>query len=172
MSRRSRAREVVLQLLYRDDLNQDRNLTSDEAFVRERLEGDPHLVDFAWDLLRGVRLRRKEVDDALTQVAANWSLTRMAATDRNALRIGAFEILYADTPDRVAVNEAVELAKRFGTTQSAPFVNGVLDRVMHDRRRNSAASSTAASQPSAPTSLPSSSPAASLPPRNSSNEST
>lgn len=137
MSRRSRAREVVLQLLYRDDLNDDRSLASDDEFLRERLEGDPGLVDFAWDLLRGVRSRRTDVDTALTQVAANWSLHRMAATDRNALRIGAYEILYGDTPDRVAVNEAVELAKRFGTQQSAPFVNGVLDRVMHDRRKNS-----------------------------------
>ena len=55
----------------------------------------------------------------------------MAATDRNALRIGAYEILFAETPGRVAVNEAVELAKKFGSKQSAPFVNGVLDRLMH-----------------------------------------
>ncbi|HRF00785.1 MAG TPA: transcription antitermination factor NusB [Pirellulaceae bacterium] len=134
MSRRSKAREVVLQLLYQDDLNSDRRLTADEAFVRERLEEDLSLVDFAWDLLRGVRSRRREIDEALARVAANWSLERMAATDRNALRIGAYEILFATTPDRVAVNEAVELAKRFGAAQSAPFVNGVLDRLMHDRR--------------------------------------
>lgn len=148
MSRRSRSREVVLQLLYRDDLNDDRSLESDDDFLRERLEGDPLLIDFAWDLLRGVRARRKDVDAALTQVAANWSLHRMAATDRNALRIGAFEILYGETPDRVAVNEAVELAKRFGTQQSAPFVNGVLDRVMHDRRRNSPATLLTKPKPS------------------------
>ncbi len=134
MSRRSKAREVVLQILYQDDLNSDRRLTADEAFVRERLEEDLSLVDFAWDLLRGVRSRRREIDEALARVAANWSLERMAATDRNALRIGAYEILFATTPDRVAVNEAVELAKRFGAAQSAPFVNGVLDRLMHDRR--------------------------------------
>ena len=54
----------------------------------------------------------------------------MAVTDRNVLRLGAFEILYTDTPDRVAINEAVELAKRFGTKQSAQFVNGVLDRLL------------------------------------------
>ena len=54
----------------------------------------------------------------------------MATTDRNVLRLGAYEILYADTPDRVAINEAVELAKRFGTAQSAQFVNGILDRFL------------------------------------------
>ncbi|HAN99095.1 MAG TPA: transcription antitermination factor NusB, partial [Planctomycetaceae bacterium] len=78
MSRRSKAREVVLQLLYQDDLNSDRRLTADEAFVRERLEEDLSLVDFAWDLLRGVRSRRREIDEALARVAANWSLERMA----------------------------------------------------------------------------------------------
>ena len=134
MSRRSRAREVVLQLLYQDDMNADRRLSADDEFMRERLEGDIGLVDFAWDLLRGVRSKRREIDAALSLVAANWSLERMAVTDRNALRIGGYEILYGQTPDRVAVNEAVELAKRFGAAQSAPFVNGVLDRMMHDRR--------------------------------------
>ena len=59
----------------------------------------------------------------------------MATTDRNVLRLGAFEILYADTPDRVAINEAVELAKRFGTAQSAQFVNGILDRFLEGHRK-------------------------------------
>jgi N utilization substance protein B len=56
----------------------------------------------------------------------------MAATDRNILRLGAFEMLYTETPDPVAVNEAVNLAKRYGTAQSAPFVNGILDRLLHN----------------------------------------
>ena len=133
MSRRSRAREAILQLLYQDDLHPDRRLDPDEAYLRERLLGDATLMEFARDLLRGVRQHRREVDEHLTRLATNWTLGRMAATDRNALRIGAYEILYSDTPARVAVNEAVELAKRFGTQQSAPFVNGVLDRLMHDQ---------------------------------------
>ena len=144
MSRRSRAREVVLQLLYQDDMNADRRLSADDDFMRERLEGDIGLVDFAWDLLRGVRSKRREIDAALSLVAANWSLERMAVTDRNALRIGGYEILYGQTPDRVAVNEAVELAKRFGAAQSAPFVNGVLDRMMNDRRPATSQAATAA----------------------------
>jgi len=68
----------------------------------------------------------------LSQRADNWSLERMAATDRNVLRLGAYEIQYAETPPRVAINEAVDLAKRFGAKQSAQFVNGVLDRFLHD----------------------------------------
>ena len=71
-----------------------------------------------------------ELDELVGRTADNWSLERMAATDRNVLRLGAYEILYTDTPDRVAINEAVELAKRYGRNQSAPFVNGILDRFL------------------------------------------
>jgi N utilization substance protein B len=70
------------------------------------------------------------LDALLAGIADNWSLERMAATDRNVLRLGAYEILYGGTPPRVAINEAVELAKRFGTANSAPFVNGILDKLM------------------------------------------
>ena len=134
MSRRSRAREVVLQILYQDDLNPDRRLSVDEEFLKQRLRGDETLMDFAKDLLAGVRRSRRELDVMLTERAANWSLQRMAATDRNVLRLGAYELLYTDTPDRVAVNEAVELAKRYGAKQSPQFVNGILDRLMHESR--------------------------------------
>lgn len=133
MARRSRAREVVLQLLYQDDLNPSRNFSGDETFMHQRLSGDKALVEFAQSLLSGVRRNRGEIDALLTQRADNWSLDRMAVTDRNVLRLGAYEILYSDTPPRVAINEAVELAKRFGAKPSAQFVNGVLDPLLQQR---------------------------------------
>jgi N utilization substance protein B len=71
------------------------------------------------------------LDQVLAGKTQNWSLERMAVVDRNILRLGAYEILYAGTPGQVAINEAVELAKAFGAEQSASFVNGILDRVMH-----------------------------------------
>jgi N utilization substance protein B len=129
MARRSRAREVALQVLYQDDLNPSHNPADDERFVRNRLHA-PELVEFASSLVAGVRRNRQELDDRLAQTADHWSLERMAATDRNVLRLGAFEILHSETPDRVAINEAVELAKRFGSKQSAQFVNGILDRLL------------------------------------------
>jgi N utilization substance protein B len=132
MSRRSRAREVVLQVLYQDDLNPEREMSASDTFLRERLHGQQDLVEFAQSLLNGVRRNREEIDQLLTSHANNWSLVRMAATDRNVLRLGAFEILYADTPARVAINEAVELAKRFGAKQSSQFVNGILDGLLPD----------------------------------------
>lgn len=62
--------------------------------------------------------------------AEHWSVSRMPATDRNLLRLGAYEIRYSDTPDRVAINEAVELAKRYGTANSPQFINGILDKLI------------------------------------------
>ncbi|MEX0819713.1 MAG: transcription antitermination factor NusB [Pirellulaceae bacterium] len=137
MSRRSRAREVVLQLLYQDDLNPAPDIEAIEAFLRTRLNNREDLIEFGRDLRRGVRANREELDALLQARAANWSLARMAATDRNILRLGAYEILHTNTPDRVAINEAVELAKRYGAKQSPQFVNGILDRVLHDLKQDS-----------------------------------
>jgi N utilization substance protein B len=135
MARRSRAREVALQVLYQDDLNPQHNPAVSDRFLRSRLRA-PELTEFARGLVSGVRRHREQLDTLLADTAEHWSLGRMAATDRNVLRLGAFEILYSETPDRVAINEAVELAKRFGSKQSAQFVNGILDRLLagHEKK--------------------------------------
>lgn len=133
MLRRHLAREVALQVLYQDDLNPGLNPRHTDEFVARRLRW-PDLATFARSLVAGVRAHRPELDGLLGQTADNWSLRRMAATDRNVLRLGAFEILHSDTPPRVAINEAVELAKRFGARQSAQFVNGILDKFLALRR--------------------------------------
>ncbi len=132
MSRRSRAREVALQVLYQDDVNPPESHEVVRRFLVARLKAD-ELVDFAESLILGVRRNHRELDSMLEATASNWSLPRMATTDRNVLRLGAYEILYTDTPGRVAINEAVELAKRFGSGQSAQFVNGILDRFLQAR---------------------------------------
>jgi N utilization substance protein B len=130
MLRRSRAREVVLQILYQLDLNPDRDLQADDLFLRSRLRDNEELVGFARSLLQGVLRNREELDQMLAACAENWSVDRMAVTDRNVLRLGAYEILYTDVPRSAAINEAVELARRFGSRQSAQFVNGILDRFL------------------------------------------
>jgi N utilization substance protein B len=135
MSRRSRARKVALQVLYQDDLNPSPDPVNAQPFLEARLRSD-ELVAFAASIIEGVRGNRTELDRMIENTADNWSLTRMAATDRNVLRLGAYEILQTDTPNRVAINEAVELAKRFGTAQSAQFVNGILDRLLPENRDN------------------------------------
>jgi transcription antitermination factor NusB len=91
------------------------------------------LTEFARSLVAGVRLHRLELDQRFEQLAENWSLHRMAVTDRNVLRLGAFEILHTDTPGPIAINEAVELANRFGTAHSGQFVNSILDKLLHEK---------------------------------------
>ena len=134
MTRRSRARQVAFQVLYQDDLNPSSDPAEGDGLIERRLRL-PEMVEFARQLVAGVRRHRAALDQTIGQTADNWSLDRMPATDRNVLRLGAYEILHSDTPDRVAVNEAIELAKRFGTAQSAAFVNGILDHLMHDRQQ-------------------------------------
>ena len=132
MTRRSRAREVALQLLYQRDTNPGVDRTLIERFARERLREDP-LRDFCLNLFDGVLKNQEEIDRRLTEAADNWRLARMAAVDRNILRMGAYELLYLqDTPAAVAFDEAIELARRYGSMDSSSFVNGVLDRLRRE----------------------------------------
>jgi len=130
MTRRSRAREIVLQVLYQNDLNAEQPEDVRLRFIHARLQHDRQLVRFAETLLAGIAQHKTEIDQRLEETAQNWKLSRMPVTDRNVLRLGTYEILFTDTPDRVAINEAIELAKRYGTKNSAQFVNGMLDRLM------------------------------------------
>jgi N utilization substance protein B len=129
MTRRTRAREVALQLLFWRDHNSAAPRPVVERFVRERLH-DPAVEPYCFELLDGVTVEQAAIDARLTEAAENWRLARMAAVDRNVLRLGAFELLFrTETPAAVVINEAVELARRYGTKDSPAFVNGVLDRI-------------------------------------------
>jgi len=134
MTRRSKAREVVLQMLYQIDVNPDVGGTEVREMIREELP-DEDLRTFAWSLFAGVRENRPALDARISAAAENWSLSRMAPTDRNALRLGAFELLFTETPLRVVIDETIELARRFGTAQSPQFVNGILDKLVPPEKR-------------------------------------
>jgi N utilization substance protein B len=132
MTRRSRGREVALQVLYQ--IEQNTGIAADEIhrFIDRRLLDDKKLAEFTVDLIAGVREHQPQIDAMIKEVAENWRLDRMAAIDRNILRLGAYEMLFqSEVPARVAINEALELAKRYSTAQSSRFVNGILDRVLH-----------------------------------------
>jgi N utilization substance protein B len=132
MTRRSRAREVALQLLFQRDHNTGIDRPVLERFVLDRLR-DPTLVVFCLSLYDGVVAHLGDIDERLAKAAENWRLPRMAGVDRNTLRLGAYELLLApDTPAGVALDEAIELARRFGSAESPAFVNGVLDRLRQD----------------------------------------
>jgi N utilization substance protein B len=131
MTRRTRGREIALQVLYQTELNPGLAPEEVRRFVERRLLGDRKLCEFTRELIAGVRANQARIDALISEVAENWRLDRMAAIDRNILRLGAYEMLYCpDVPTKVAINESLELAKRYSTGQSSRFVNGILDRLL------------------------------------------
>jgi N utilization substance protein B len=137
MTRRSRAREVALQLLFQRDLNSSVERAGIERFAQDRLR-DPELAAFCLQLFDGVITHAEAIDRELAAAAENWRLPRMAAVDRNVLRLGAYELLHTPgTPASVVLNEAIELAHRYGSADSPAFVNGVLDRLRENRKQPS-----------------------------------
>jgi transcription antitermination protein NusB len=129
MSRRSRAREVALQLLFQRDQNPTVGRADVERFAQDRLR-DPALVAFCLGLFDGVGAHAAEIDKRLADAAENWRVPRMAAVDRNVLRLGGYELLFSiETPPAVVLDEAINLARRYGAADSPAFVNGVLDKL-------------------------------------------
>jgi len=132
MTRRTRAREVALQLLFQRDHNPNIPRADIERFAAERLR-DEQLQTFCLSLFDGVLARQAEIDEKLSAAAENWRLARMPTVDRNLLRLGAFEMLYQkENPPAVVLDEVIELARRFSTADSSAFVNGVLDRLRQE----------------------------------------
>ncbi len=131
MGLRRRGRELALQMLYQHELAG----TDVEAMIvsfEELQQAPPATRDFAVSLARGVIAQLQDLDTRLVDQADNWRLERMAAVDRNILRLAMYELMYAgDTPPAVVIDEAVEIAKRFGSERSSQFVNGVLDGFLH-----------------------------------------
>jgi transcription antitermination protein NusB len=130
MTRRSRAREVALQLIFQHDVNSIVPRRAIERFARDRLSNS-EAEAFCLSLYDGVCRHLADIDARITAASDNWKLQRMAASDRNVLRLGTYEIAFADTPTPgpVALDEAIELARRYGSKDSAAFVNGVLDKI-------------------------------------------
>lgn len=145
MASRRRAREFALQALFQADLR-DVSITAsmndlwagllDEEGLDERRPPESQEVEFAQRIAHGVAERTAEIDKLIEDSSTNWRLARMPVVDRNILRIAAFELLVChDIPATVSINEAVELAKSFGTADSRAFVNGIVDRMARQLQR-------------------------------------
>jgi N utilization substance protein B len=129
---RRTGRSYALQLLYARDGDASNNLSSAAVNWAQdfELEVDGPAQQFARDLVAAAVERGQEIDELISSSSKNWRLDRMSRVDRNILRLGATELVaFRDVPVKVVINEAVELAKRFGTAESSAFVNGVLDRI-------------------------------------------
>ena len=125
---RTLARTVAFQLLYQEDVNPQSTDDWTDEFLRDSLPDHPEVIRFARSLVDGVREKKTELDEKIAAQSKNWSIHRMSVTDRNVLRLALYECLYLETPKPVVINEAIELAKKFGSADSSAFVNGILDR--------------------------------------------
>lgn len=134
MNRRREAREIAFRAAYQADVTGD-PIDRCLAEILEDVDPRPDVREFAAVLVRTLNEHKGDIDAAVERIARNWSLGRMAATDRSIIRLAAAELLYhAETPTRVALDEAIEIAKKYGMETSGSFVNGILDRIAHEAR--------------------------------------
>ncbi len=133
MGYRRKSREYALQMLYQFDVSHQTDglaagFWADKQVPENIMEFTNHIVD-------GVIMNLDMIDDKIRASASNWSIDRMAVVDRNILRISVYELLYiSDIPVKVTINEAIEIAKKFGVEESGSFVNGILDRIVKDHQ--------------------------------------
>ncbi len=133
MRSRTRARETAFKYLFEVDVNRGESCPTPGEYL-DRFTLSEEVAAYARVLMEGVLREMDFLNGALSASAENWRLERMAAVDRNVLRIGAWEILRSgEVPPQVSINEAVDLAKRYGSERSGSFVNGVLDHLMRTR---------------------------------------
>ncbi|MEK7169559.1 MAG: transcription antitermination factor NusB [Patescibacteria group bacterium] len=136
MATRHLARTIILQSLYEWDFY-EHNADLAAIIDRNMKEFGPGIdePDFVWRIAKGVIENIKEIDDIIKRVAPEWPLNQIAIVDRNVLRIGLYELLHADrneVPPKVAINEAIEIAKNYGGQNSPKFINGVLGTVFRE----------------------------------------
>ena len=151
MATRHLIRTVVLQSLYEWDFyHRKKDIT--EILERNMAEFAPGVdePEFAWKILQGVAVNLKEIDETMRRAAPEWPIEKIAIIDRNILRIGLYELMFADpdeVPPKVAINESIELAKNYGGPNAARFVNGVLGTIYRDMAAKKAESNEAHHEP-------------------------
>ena len=134
MATRRDGREWALQIIFSQDLNTRENLVAViDDFFEQHATSDPRTRVFTEQLVQGVVDNRQEIDARIERDAEHWKIRRMGVVDRNVLRIAVYELFYSeDVPPAVVLNEAIDLAKYFSTSDSGKFVNGILDRACRD----------------------------------------
>lgn len=136
MGSRREGREAAVQFLYQRDLNTGATAETIAEFWELR-PANKQVREFGLNLAQGVLSQQEVIDERIRQAASNYDLYRIAAVDRNILRIAIYEMLFCpEVPPVVSINEAIEIAKRFGTEESGRFVNGILDRIRGELPRS------------------------------------
>lgn len=140
MRKRTMARELALQILYQYDIRRDdaEILLADylkKEYISEKKLNDS-VRDFTTTLVKGTIANLERIDAIVSSYAENWKLERMAVVDRNIMRMAAYELLFIeDIPPKVSINEAVDLAKKYGDVDSSKFVNGILDKISKKEKK-------------------------------------
>jgi len=136
MRKRTKAREFALQILYQIDITKsDAGSTIEDFWKNREIDTEGVVKEFAEGIILGVIEHKDEIDKAISEAAENWELGRMAVVDRNILRMTTYELLHRqDIPPKVSINEAIEIAKKYGDRDSGKFVNGILDKINKTKR--------------------------------------
>lgn len=136
MGKRRQSRELALQILYQMEVNPGDPHETLELFWKE-FSPPEDVRGYAATIIGGVHRHQEEIDRLIEQYSEHWKLHRMDWVDRNLLRMGVFELIYCnDIPPKVALNEAVDLGKKFGSEDSGAFINGILDRISKIKEKN------------------------------------
>ncbi len=127
---RRRARELALQMLFQAEFTPPSAASETLKRFQEEFDVPKDVVEYADVLVQGISLHREKLDQAIQASSSHWKIARMALVDLNVMRIALFEIKFSSSPlpPKVAINEAVEIARRYGSTDSGAFVNGILDQ--------------------------------------------
>ena len=126
------SRELALQVLFQQEFAQQQSVEAGLETFRRSFDAAPEVWNYALEVLKGVESKSAEIDAMIQKCSAHWKLKRMALVDLNIMRIATFELKFApeSVPAAVVINEAIEISKKYGTVDSAAFVNGILDQIM------------------------------------------
>lgn len=132
---RRQSREIALQILFQTEYAPQ--ISFEDLFSIYEEQKDRGIIKYADDLVRGVQTHKMKVDEKIQEASRHWKIERMGGVDRNILRLSVYEMLFASEmiEPKIAINEAIEVAKVFGSQESASFVNGILDQVVRNERR-------------------------------------
>lgn len=132
MGQRRQSRELALQVLFQQEFDPQLDFRDGLEIFKKSFDAPPETWSYALQLLGGVTAKRKEIDSLIQTQSAHWSLVRMSLVDLNIMRVAVFELRFSEpiVPPAVAINEAIEISKKYSTTDSAAFVNGILDQIV------------------------------------------
>lgn len=132
---RRQSREIALQILFQ--IEYAPQISFDDLLALFDSQKDPALIKYADEIIRGVQAHKEKIDQRIQEASRHWKIERMGGVDRNILRMAVFEIFHATEmiEPKIAINEAIEIAKVFGTQESSSFVNGLLDQVVRNERQ-------------------------------------